>query len=227
MKTKNVLYFIFFLCLIFFAKIDSSNALFSRQVEVMANSTDNLNTGEKSNSEISENEIEPMEERKTALSKDDILFAYGECSETNCKSPNGQCTDQTTCRCNYGFAQIKETFAKLNETSCSYELKSQQTFFAIELFTWIGAGHFYAGRMINGIVKLTYLLFVILLDCLLKKLCFNKVIGTKGQKTALILIYTLYSTILAWQIADIILIGINQYKDGNGYPLKSWDTFQL
>lgn len=150
-------------------------------------------------------------------------FASGVCNEQNCKSPNGRCYNKNMCACNKGYAQLRDVEASQDNLSCNIRLKSQAIFFGIELVTWIGGGHIYAGRLLYGFIKMSAFIFVILTDCLLKRCIFNRKMLAKNRNFFVIFSYVLYGLLLLWQTVDIILIGSNLFRDGNGFKIMTWD----
>jgi len=150
-------------------------------------------------------------------------FASGVCNELNCKSPNGRCYNKNICACHKGYAQLPDVEASQNNLSCNIRLKSQAIFFGIELVTWIGIGHIYAGRLLYGFIKLSAFIFVIMTDCILKRCIFNRKMIAKNRNFFIIFSYVLYGLLLMWQTFDIILIGSNLFRDGNGFKIMTWD----
>lgn len=144
----------------------------------------------------------------------EVYYADGKCNINNCEN----CISATKCQCPNGYAQDPKKEVKENELSCTYKRKKQYVFFLLELFLPIGIGHFYAGRIINGIVKLLVMAAIIALDIILK----NKILkGFKTKQRFSIVSYILYFGILAWICIDIVCIGVNHYKDGKGISLYS------
>lgn len=150
-------------------------------------------------------------------------YAKGNCTVSNCHDPYGRCENQNVCACNYGYAQMPSLKASKNQLSCTVSLKSQALFFGLELLTWIGVGHIYAGRMMYGFVKMSVFLFIISIDCILKRLSFNRVFPAKSKSSIVIFSYFIYAFFLLWQTIDIIVIGSNLFRDGNGFKIMTWD----
>jgi hypothetical protein len=143
--------------------------------------------------------------------------AEGPCSSSNCKDPYGTCSDINTCKCNSGWAQTPNQNVSEQNISCSYSLKSLLWFFAIELFTVLGFGHFYAARFIFGAIKLSIFGLLFILDFALGGcLVYDR---NKAPIFYNYLIWTLYIIVFIFHTVDLILIGTNNYKDGNGYPI--------
>jgi hypothetical protein len=144
-------------------------------------------------------------------------YAYGECTNINCLD----CIDKNICQCPTGFAQDPKVDVSSDVKSCQYKLNHQGWFFLLELVFWFGIGHFYAGRFLYGGIKLTSIIFVILFDISVKK-CMEKS-PYRAKKNFNIFIYILYFFILCWQIFDIVMIGMNKFKDGSGFEFKTFD----
>ena len=150
-------------------------------------------------------------------------FTLGVCNQQNCKAPNGSCQNKNICACNKGYAQLPNVEASQDNLSCNIRLKSQAIFFGIELVTWIGGGHIYAGRLMYGFIKLSAFIFVIMMDCTLKRCFFDRKMLANNRNFFIIFSYVLYGLLLLWQIVDIILIGSNLFRDGNGFKIMTWD----
>lgn len=143
------------------------------------------------------------------------------CSKQNCDSPNGDCKDSNTCMCNNGFLYVPSFLNNTNTTQyCFYNQKNQGVSFLLELFFIIGIGHFYSGRILQGILKLLFVLFIIIYDCSFKIIWRSN--SFKTFKKLQIFSYVLYFFLLLTQMTDLCLYGLNKYSDGNGLPLKSF-----
>jgi hypothetical protein len=151
-------------------------------------------------------------------------FAIGQCNSNNCKSPYGKCTSDQVCECSREYGHELNQPSIANNLSCSLPLKQQATFFFLELFFWVGIGHFYAGRIIYGIIKLLLIIIVIILDCLIKRLVIVKR-NYKTQKIYNICMWIMYLCILIFQTFDITMIGLNKFSDGNGFMFRTWDNY--
>ena len=143
--------------------------------------------------------------------------AEGPCTASNCKDPYGTCSGAFTCKCNSGWAQNPNQKVSEQSISCDYSLKSILWFFMIELFTVVGFGHFYAARYIFGIVKLSVFALLFILDFAIGGcLVYNR---NKAPNFYNYLIWTYYIFVFIFHTVDLILIGTDNYKDGNGYPI--------
>jgi len=145
------------------------------------------------------------------------------CSTKNCQSPNGSCKDSNTCVCNSGYLYVPLYLNSSNASQyCFYSQKSQGISFILELFLVVGIGHFYTGRMLQGIFKLIFVLFIISYDCGFKIIWRSQ--SLKTFKNLQIFSYVLYFILLVWQMTDLCLYGLNKYTDGNGVPLQSYSS---
>ena len=140
-----------------------------------------------------------------------IYKAYGVCNSDTCV--NGVCFNNSTCICKPGYAQLPDSGANL----CDYKLYSQLTAFFLELFLIFGFGHLYIGRILNFVLKLVIILTIISLDFLFKY--FIKSDGYHSKKAIYISSYIFYAAIVAWQVLDVVLFGLNYFKDENDMPL--------
>ncbi len=103
------------------------------------------------------------------------------CTLSNCGPRNGFCIDEHTCQCHVGYANFKpvtRTYAQEPERYCTYEQGSQLVAFLLEFFFPIGVGHLYAGRIVNGIIKMC---FNIILPCVLCCVVAGCAVGTQSS----------------------------------------------
>lgn len=160
------------------------------------------------------------------ISEADVHFYYAEnivCTRSNCPLPNN-CIDDSTCQCYQGFVDYHDNSTN-NNTYCNYKQKKQIVAFMLEFFVSLGVGHLYAGRTVFGILKLLVMLgpvILMILNC-----CFG--IAFKSERGQSILgIFTIIGGCIlcvgyfAWQLVDLVMFGINKYRDGNGVPLQHW-----
>jgi len=150
-------------------------------------------------------------------------YKAGVCTENNCRNPYGKCDNENLCTCNVGYVQLSNISTGIDEPSCATRLKSQAIFFALEFLTWIGIGHFYAGRIAYGFVKLSVFIFIIALDVIIKRCLFPRVIPAKNKNSFVMISYGLYASFVLWQTIDIIFIGSNLFRDGNGLDIMTWE----
>jgi len=147
-----------------------------------------------------------------------------QCNTKNCRPPNAVCSDASTCRCLPGYAN----FVKKDQANpgyyCNYEQKKQLVAFLLEMFLGLGVGHFYTGRVLFGVFKLLVLIGPLILGVLM---CCSTLVKSSDTSSCVGLFVMIGSclcicTALVWQLVDLIMFGINSYKDGNGVPLAHW-----
>jgi TM2 domain-containing membrane protein YozV len=143
-----------------------------------------------------------------------------DCNVNNCSDPNARCMSSDTCQCKKGYAHTSRNEAK----SCSYVQKSQSTLFILELFFPFGVGHFYAGQLLHGILKLLLFLFAFLFDCFIRKIMTSNKIRETNLYQFISAIF--YIILILWQITDLCFIGMNKYLDFNNVPLDAWGDQQ-
>lgn len=146
------------------------------------------------------------------------------CQKNNCFIPFGTCIDDSTCQCLESYANYFPDSTDKPDFYCSYEKKSQLVAFLLEFLLSNGFGHFYSGRILFGIFKMLVLIGPIVLGILM--FCCNIGKGSDGSTCCNLILMIgmclLGCTALAWQLADLIMFGMNKYADGNGIPLKHW-----
>jgi hypothetical protein len=158
-------------------------------------------------------------EDQTYFYKDNIV-----CTQNNCPFPN-VCTDATVCRCAEGYANFHTETMDPN-VYCTYLQKKQLVAFLLEFFVTLGIGHFYAGRILFGVLKLLVYLGPIIIGILM--CCCGLALKPNENSSGCLGLMTLICSCafccaaLAWQLADLIMFGLNNYKDGNGVPLLHW-----
>lgn len=147
----------------------------------------------------------------------DINYANGPCKQANCE----KCISENICQCPAGFAQDPDIKVAAEVKSCQYKQRHQALFFVLELIFFFGVGHFYAGRILYGVLKLLTLILLIVIDITIKRLVLKQFSAKQSFNIAM---YGLYFAFLAWQLIDIICIGVNYFKDGKGIPLKTFSS---
>jgi TM2 domain-containing membrane protein YozV len=144
------------------------------------------------------------------------------CTSTNCPLPYGTCQENnSSCRCMPEYANFTPEGVK-DANYCNYPRKKQLVAFLLEFFFTFGIGHFYAGRVGFGVAKLIVLLLPVIGYILM---CASVVAKDTGNCLGLVAVIITYGFCCAgsiWQLVDIILFGINNYKDGYGVPLLHW-----
>lgn len=153
----------------------------------------------------------------------------------NC-SENGHCyydlykvfgkkndTQIISCLCDRGYTDDP----KNPDTKCCYKQKSQFIGFLLEALIGFGAGHFYIGNNNIALIKMIFSI-TSFCSCYLIGFCFCYKVNRHNEDASskqIILNIIFLSTIvlyLLWQLVDVVLFGINYYKDVNGVDLESW-----
>ena len=147
------------------------------------------------------------------------------CDNKNCPAPYAVCSDDKTCRCLPGYAN----FIAEGQTSpgyyCNYEQKKQLVAFLLEMFVSMGVGHFYSGRVLMGVIKLLVLLGPLMFGILM---CCSSIVKSSSDTSSCAGLFFMVGSCacvcaaLVWQLVDLIMFGINNYKDGNNVPLAHW-----
>lgn len=203
---------IFVLLLVIFSIPLYCNKL--RQTKQITNTT----RTEKQNSNESSTESEEKENLKFQ-STNGLYYAYGQCTSENCP---GICRTEYVCECPSGWAQGTNVEVSSRKQSCGYKLKHQAVVFALEFFLVLGVGHFYSGRIAYAIIKLSVFLSVILFDIFIRKV--TKIKSSKTRRCIDVFVYLLYLGLLIWQTFDVVMIGTNKFKDGNGFSFTTFDN---
>lgn len=129
----------------------------------------------------------------------------------------------------YFFAEYFRKF--YSESFCGYHKKSQLITFLLESIFLIGIGHFYSNRFFHGLLKFLLIALIILLVSSMKKSkieikFFMNVISDKLSFDYLynFLFFILFVNFIFVHIVDVIMIASNQYLDGFGFPMISWNS---
>lgn len=152
------------------------------------------------------------------------FFVYGiVCTTQDCSPPN-YCYNSTTCVCGNGMADNNNlTYtnkATYQGAYCNYQQKNQLTAFLLEFFVASGSGHFYSGRILNGCLKLVGTLVPFILTCVI--CCIKCTASDKGTGILALISGILGCLLVVWILVDVIMFGLNKFKDGNGVPLAHW-----
>jgi hypothetical protein len=148
-----------------------------------------------------------------------------QCDNKNCPAPYAVCSDNNTCRCLPGYANFIAEGQATPGYYCNYEQKKQLVAFLLEMFVSMGVGHFYTGRVLMGIIKLLVLLGPVMFGILM---CCSSIIKSSSDTSSCAGLFFMVGSCacvcaaLVWQLVDLIMFGINNYKDGNGVPLAHW-----
>jgi len=141
--------------------------------------------------------------------------------ERDC-SGHGTCNEEkNACICTEEWA----TFPEDSNQQCNYHKKKQLAAFLFEFFLGFGAGHFYCENYTIASLKLTSFLFGICIICLLPLTA--KFINDRCESDSMVILTSCFYYLCAmglafWFIYDLVIFGMNKYKDGNGIPLVHW-----
>jgi hypothetical protein len=153
------------------------------------------------------------------------------CSESNCRIPNMCSSDKKTCMCSLDYAEYllnkpleqgeQRVDASKMTLFCAHARKNQLTYFLLEFFLNIGAGHFYAGNTGLGVAKIIFVLLPCMVMCILGFMGAMKGEG-KGMALGTGIAICASCAISYWWLVDIIMIVFGKKTDGFGVPLKHW-----
>ena len=129
------------------------------------------------------------------------------------------------CTCIDGYT-TRNKDSGLESPQCCYPQSSQTIAFLLEFFLGFGLGHFYIGNSILGFIKLSCYSFFCCSCCSIACcFCCREVDIQKNnysqQFMNILLIFSVSGCFL-WQFIDIILFGMNFYKDSNKVDLQRW-----
>lgn len=141
------------------------------------------------------------------------------CDSFNCPPTQGYCKGDR-CICLEGYLTVID---KDNFKYCNYEQKKTMWSLLFESFGFIGVGHFYAGRIWAGILKLV-LFYVII--CYGSQFVITFMKENTDTDTAyyikLIISASCLSIPVLWHLVDLYKFATNQYLDGNAMPMLNW-----
>ena len=199
-NNNNHFLFLFFIFIISFSSSSENKSSF-------------LKSKSKLKSKINNKSIEQIDDIYDISGQVVTYYALGKCTQNNCE----KCIASNKCQCPNGYAQDPRKVVTDNEKSCQYKRKIQWIYFLLEFIFPFGIGHFYANRILNGLIKMLSLFIIITLDCVMKNVLNN--FKAKTNFNIFIIITYIFYTI--GHIFDIIMIGINKYEDGNNIMLTT------
>jgi len=136
----------------------------------------------------------------------------------------------TGCICDEGYTDLNSD----STTKCCYKQKKQSNAFLLELLSF-GIGHLYIGNKVFFYLKLFIECICIVLNIIISfriKIINSKLYDYDGceeyyevNKRGIILNIVMFifnSFMILFHLIDLILFGLNFYKDKNGVKLKSW-----
>lgn len=152
-----------------------------------------------------------------------------ECSDENCDSTQGNCSNNcnsTQGECIYGYCQCNEEYATYPYNStpyCTYKRKKQWKAFVLEAVVAFGSGHLYTENYGRGISKLIF--WVIGWTFFIMMRFFSVKNGKRDETAFIFSMLSCFFTfgMIIWYAIDVVLIGINRYRDGNGISFESWE----
>jgi hypothetical protein len=136
-----------------------------------------------------------------------------------CNTQYGYCyNNECTCKNGFGSSDI------YNVDKCNYKKAKQIKFLLLEFFVGFGSGHVYVRRYMEGYLKLSIFLSILILNIIIfsTRICYKKNRMCIKISSWIILAISI-AIVVVWQLIDLILIGLNKYKDGNGVELLAWD----
>jgi hypothetical protein len=143
-----------------------------------------------------------------------------QCGKYTCNSEQGECIGKSNSLC-FCFDQYDTFPQEGSNVMCNYEKKKQLIAFLLEL-AGFGIGHFYTGNLGIGIPKLIMYMLACIAIIVLR--IFSKK-TEENNPTTLFLAFiacTVCCSIVIWHVIDVILYGLNKYKDGYGIDLLAW-----
>lgn len=151
----------------------------------------------------------------------DIIKSYGQIENPLKKR---SLENRYSCICRENYTTVFNE--NLPKRFCNHKRKSSRVALIFELFIGFGAGHFYSGRMVNGIVKCLSFLVLVCKFYSLSSIYFKfidenpNLIESFFTSYLRSLLNTICGIISVWQVFDIILFGLNLYSDGFGADMS-------
>ncbi len=162
------------------------------------------------------------------IPNDSNKIEFIQCGLSRCLISNGYCkennndgkTTKYECQCLKEYGTIPNEF----NYACNYKKKSQLTAFLLELFISNGAGHFYVENYAYAVPKLITWVFSYYFFIFIRICCKS----AEDNRRINILITVLASIscigMFTWQLLDLVLFGLNKYKDSYEIDLISWNS---
>lgn len=146
-------------------------------------------------------------------------YSYLVCNRQNCPITQGFCNKDNVCQCYDGYTTVEDP--NFGKYQCNYPLKQQMTAFLLEFILGFGVGHFYLGNYEIAIPKMLFSFLTAFFICFFPY--FSLSIKSGNLKRVVPYIQFLFGLVYcAWQITDGVLIGINNYRDSNGFKMQEW-----
>jgi TM2 domain-containing membrane protein YozV len=141
------------------------------------------------------------------------------CNPQDCPASSGFCKGDK-CVCLEGFISVKDP---INNKMCNYKQKQVIVSLLMESFGLIGFGHFYAGRIFYGLLKLI---------CFYAIICYGSQFVIQFMKensdteaayyVKLAISASCLGSPIIWHLIDLYKWATNQYLDGNDHAMLSW-----
>jgi hypothetical protein len=146
-------------------------------------------------------------------------YSYLICNRQNCPTTQGFCNKDNVCQCYEGYTTVDDP--RYGKYKCNYPLKQQMTAFLLEFILGFGVGHFYLGNYEIGIPKMFFSFLTSFFVCFFP--IFSLAIKSVKLKRMVPYLQFIFGLVYgAWQIIDGVLIGINYYRDANGFKMQEW-----
>lgn len=141
------------------------------------------------------------------------------CNSENCPLTQGFCREDQ-CICLDGFMTIPNG---VDYKYCNYKQKNIIVALLLESFGFIGFGHFYAGRIFYGLVKLICFYVII---CYGSQFVIAFMKENSDTETAYYIKLAISTSCLGvpvlWHLIDLYKWATNQYLDGNAQRMEGW-----
>lgn len=143
------------------------------------------------------------------------------CGNNICARDQGICiykAENITCSCIPEFA----TYPSDSNLQCNYIKKKQYVAFLLELCITYGAGHFYTENYQLAVPKLFFWLLSYCLFIVLRMIIKSNEDSTAASMIVALTSYLFCACMICWHLTDVVLFGLNIYKDGYGFELSHW-----
>ena len=166
------------------------------------------------------------------------------CSLKNCHMPHGFCVNERQCKCSINYSNFQIPKFHKNDfltkilkylylikdgnpkEFCTNKRKSQFIAFILESIFLVGVGHFYLFRIFHGLMKLIFMMIILLLIYLIRKIKIEVKFYYTKINLSLILnfLHTFFTSFfIVLHFFDILLLINNYYLDGFGITVVSWN----
>ena len=172
-----------------------------------------------STNSVGENDLNKFEKVYIKDKIIDLRNLQVPCNPENCPSNGGFCKGDK-CVCLEGYITVKDI---MDHRACNYKQKQVIVGLLLECSGLIGFGHFYAGRVFYGLVKL--ILFYIII-CFGSQFVIQFMKENSDTETAYYIKLGISTACLGvpvlWHLLDLYKWATNQYLDGSEYPMLAW-----